>query len=254
MSAVLIAANTFREAIRDRLLAGVLAAGLALLVVTQVITPLALGEGGRLTVDLGLSGISMLGLFVVMLVGTSLVAKELERRTIYNLLARPLARPAYIVGKWLGLSAALWVVAALLGAGLAGVLALRGWNGSGLALLEGMYMAGLELGVVAAVAVMFSALSTPVLSALYTLGFYCVGEWSYDLRAFAAQFPQPLGSLVRTISAVVPNLPVFNMRSLAAAGEPTSVQHLLIATGYAVLVSGCVLALASAAFESRDFK
>jgi pimeloyl-ACP methyl ester carboxylesterase len=126
MSARLIARNTFREATRDRMLAGVVVAGLVLLVATQILSPLALGEGRRLTVDLGLSGISLLGLLIVLLVGTSLVAKEVERRTIYNLLSRPIRRSSYLLGKWIGLSATLWAVAALLGVALWGLLCLRG--------------------------------------------------------------------------------------------------------------------------------
>jgi ABC-type transport system involved in multi-copper enzyme maturation permease subunit len=254
MSAGLIARNTFREATRDRMLAGVVVAGLVLLGITQVMSPLALGEGRRLTVDLGLSGISVLGLLIVLLVGTSLVAKEVERRTIYNLLSRPIARPAYLVGKWAGLSATLWVVAIVLGSALWVVLWVRGFGSNGPAVAQAVYLACLELTVITSLAVMFSALSTPVLSALYTLGFYVVGQWSYDLRAFAERFPRALGSVLEVLANLVPNLPLFNMRSLAANGDPTSAFHLAIATAYAVVYSGCVLALAAAAFESRDFK
>jgi hypothetical protein len=254
MIVALVAHNTFREATRDRVLAGVTAAGVALLAVCQVASPLALGEGTRLTVDLGLSGISMLGLLIVLLVGTSLVAKEIERRTIYNLLSRPIARPAYLVGKWAGLTAALWVVAAALGLALGVVLALRGAPGHGWAVAQATYLAGLELAVVTAVAVLFSALSTPVLSALYTLGVFVAGQWSYDLRQLATQAPEPLGLLLRVAADLLPNLPVFNMRTLAAAGEPTTLLHLAFATAYAALYAGCALALATAAFESRDFK
>ena len=254
MIPLLIAHNTFREATRDRVVAGIVVAGLALLALTQVASPLALGEGGRLTVDLGLSGISILGLLVILLTGTSMVAKEVERRTIYNLLSRPITRPAYLVGKWAGLSAALWTVALLLGFALWGLLATRGMAGHGPAVLEGVYLAGLELTVVTALAVMFSALSTPVLSALYTLGFYVVGQWSYDLRLLAGKFPKGLGALLGTVANVVPNLPLFNMRTLAAGGHPTTPLHLVLATGYAAVYVACVLCLASAAFESKDFK
>ena len=101
---------------------------------------------------------------------------------------------------------------------------------------------------------MCSALSTPVLSALYTLGFYCVGQWSYDLRAFAATAPGGLGRMLTAAADLAPNLPLFNMRTLAAAGHTTSAFHLGLAALYAALYCGCVLALAAAAFESRDFK
>jgi ABC-type transport system involved in multi-copper enzyme maturation permease subunit len=254
MIAALIARNTYREATRDRLMAGMLAAGIVLLAVTQLATPLALGEGVRLTVDLGLSGISLIGLFAVLLVGTSLVAKELERRTIYNLLSRPISRSSYLVGKWAGLSAALWTVAVLLGLALWCTLSLRGVHGRTPAVFEATYMAGLELTVVSAIAVLFSSLSTPVLSALYTLGLYLVGQWSYDLRELSARYPAPLSGMMHLIADLAPNLPLFNMRSLAATGATTSFAHLGIATVYALLYSACVLCLATAAFESRDFK
>jgi hypothetical protein len=124
----------------------------------------------------------------------------------------------------------------------------------GVAILQAVYLAGLELSVVAALAVMFSALSTPVLSALYTMGCFCAGQWSYDLRAFATQFPAGLTVPVEILANIVPNLPLFNMRSLAAAGLTTTPHHLAIATLYALVYVGCVLALAAVAFRSRDFK
>ncbi len=254
MIPLLVARNTFREATRDRMVAGVTLAGLGALACTQLVSPLALGEGRRLTVDLGLSAISMLGLLVVLLAGTSLVAKEVERRTIYNLLSRPIARSAYLVGKWAGLTAALWAVCAVLGLALWALVALRGLHGQAPVLAQAVYLAGLELAVVTALAVMFSALSTPALSALYTLGFFLVGSWSYDLRLFAARAQGPLGTLLSAIANLVPNLPLFNMRTLAAAGQATTPLHLALATAYAAVYVTCVLCLATAAFESRDFK
>ena len=254
MNTLLIARNTFREAARDRVLAGVLAAGLVLLAATQVLGLLALGEGRRLTVDLGLSGVSILGLMVVLLVGTSLVAKELERRTIFNLLSRPIARSSYLVGKWLGLSSALWVLAGFMSLALCLVLATHGAGSFAPGVAEAAYLTGLELMVVTALAVLFSALSTPVLSALYTLGFYLVGQWSYDLRSFGEHLPTVAGRLVGMIADLAPNLPLFNARAIAAGGHLTSLHHLGFATLYALLYAGCVLSLATAAFESRDFK
>jgi ABC-type multidrug transport system permease subunit len=254
MIAALVARNTFREATRDRVIAGVFCAGLALLLATQVLSPLAMGEGERLTIDLGLSGISLLGVLVTLLAGGSLVAKEIERRTINNLLSRPIARPHYLIGKWIGLTAALWVVTAGLGTVLWGLLQVRGFAPNALSLLQSIYLSSLELALVAALAVMFSALSTPVLSALYTLGAWMVGQWSDDLRTYAEKFPGALGAGLNVTANLVPNLPLFNMRTLAANGEATSLLHLGLATLYALAYCGCVLSLAAAAFESRDFK
>ena len=254
MTALVIARNTFREAIRDRVLAGVAGAGLVLLALTQLAGTLALGEGLRLTVDLGLSGISLLGLLVVLLVGTSLVAKEIERRTVYGLLSRPIPRHVYLLGKWLGLAAALWVLAAGLGAALWALVALKGHAGYAASLVEAVGLAGLELTVVTSIAVLFSALSTPVLSALYTLGLTLAGQWCDDLRRFAQHFPGVLRGTMEFVANLMPNLTLFNMRSLAASGTTTSALHLALALAYAAVYCGCMLALASAAFETRDFK
>jgi Cu-processing system permease protein len=254
MTALLIARNTFREASRDRLLLGALGAGAVLLAVSQLLAPLALGEGIRLTVDLGLSGISLIGLMLVLLVGTSLVSKEIDRRTIFNLLSRPLSRHTYLVGKWAGLTATLWVLAATMGAALAVLLAARGHAEYVPGIVQATYLAALELAVITSCAVLFSAVSTPVLSALYTTGVYVVGQWSYDLREFAAQFPPQLAWVCRLAANVVPNLPMFNARTLAASAETTSIGHLGLATIYAAVYCACALSLATAAFETRDFK
>jgi ABC-type transport system involved in multi-copper enzyme maturation permease subunit len=225
-----------------------------LLALTRVAAPLAMGEDLRLTVDIGLSSISWLGLLVILTLGAALVNKEIDRRTIFNLLSRPLPRPLYLVGKWLGLTAALGVVALLLGSALGIVLATAGRASYGLAIAQAVYLAGLELAVITSLAVMFSALSTPVLSALYTLGFFLAGQWCDDLRQLATKVPAGGREMLETLANLLPNLSLFNMRSLAAGGDATSALHLLLATAYAALYCGCVLALAAAAFESRDFK
>ena len=254
MSALLVAQNTFREVLRDRVLAGIVAGGLVLLALTRVASPLAMGEGLRLTVDIGLSSVSWLGLLVVLTVGTALVSKEIDRRTIFNLLSRPLPRPLYLLGKWLGLSASLAVVAASLGAALWVMLALTGHAAYAGSVAQAVFLATLELAVVNSLAVMFSALSTPVLSALYTLGFFLAGQWCDDLRQLASHSPAGVRELLGGAANMLPNLPLFNMRALAASGELTTWTHLGIATVYAALYCACVLALAAAAFESRDFK
>ncbi len=254
MIVFVVARNTFREAIRDRVLAGALCAGGALLAATQLLSPLALGEGQRLTVDLGLSGISLLGLMIIVLVGASLVGKEIEKRTVFNLLSRPIARHDYLIGKWVGLSATLWVMAVILGVALCVMMAVRGLGWHAPAIMEAVYLAGLELSVVTAVAVLFSAISTPVLSALFTVALYMLGQWSYDLREFAGKFPPALAGACGAAANMVPNLPLFNMRTLAAAGHTTTLVHVGVATVYAAIYCACALCLAAAAFERRELK
>ena len=254
MIAYLIARNTFREAARDRMLLAGLGAGAALLAATQLLSPLALGEGLRLTVDLGLSGITFIGLTLVVLVGTSLVAKEIDKRTIYNLLSRPVSRQAYVIGKWAGLAATLWILAVAMGLALMLLLVVRGHPEQIPSVAEAVYLAGLELNIVTAIAVLFSAVSTPILSALYTIGLFLVGQWSYDLRAFASKFPPAVAAGCSFTANLVPNLPLFNARTLAASGLTVPSSHLGIATAYAAVYCACVICLATAALETRDFK
>ena len=254
MIALLIAHNTFREAVRDRVLAGIVVGGLLLIALTRLASPLAMGEDLRLTVDLSLSAITGLGMLVILTVGSSLVAKEIDRRTIFNLLSRPLPRPVYLLGKWTGLTGALFAVAGVLGLALTLLLAALGHGSFTPAIAEAVYLSCLELAVITSIAVMFSALSTPVLSALYTLGLFLAGQCCDDLRAFAVHTQGSLKTLLETVANLLPNLPLFNMRTLAAGGDVTSAAHLGLATLYAALYCGCVLMLGAAAFESRDFK
>src|SRR5262249_12063645 len=122
MIIAVLAQNTFREVVRDKVLLGTVAFGFALMLLTRLLSPLVLGEDVRLTVDLGLSSVTGFARLIGVMVGASVVGKEIDRRTIYNLLSRPVARPLYLVGKWIGLCAALWVVALMLGAGLQVIL------------------------------------------------------------------------------------------------------------------------------------
>lgn len=254
MNLLLIAHNTFRETVRDRILFGIVVCGLVVLGLTRVAAPLAMGEDVRLTVDLGLSAITWLGMLIVLMVGASLVAKEIDRKIIFNLLSRPLPRPVYLAGKWTGLTGTLVTFALILGTVLAVEVSLLGHAAMLPSLAQALYLICLELAVVTSIAVMFSALSTPVLSALYTLGLFLAGQWCDDLRAFALQAPGGLRTLLEVAANLLPNLSLFNMRTLAAAGELTTATHLGLATGYAALYCGCVLLLGAAAFESRDFK
>jgi len=255
MSAILtVARGTFREALRDRVLFLVVGFGLGLLVLGRLLSPLALGEGSRVTLDLGLSILGLIGVVIVALVGTSLVHKEIERRTIHVVLSRPLSRSAYLVGKWVGLTATMG--AAVGGMGVL-LLLLGIWMRGPVVIgpiAQAVLLLALADGILAALAVLFSSLSTPVLSILYTLGLYVTGYWTSDLRDFAKAMPGPVGALVHGASYIIPNLDVFNLRSQVAHTEVASTSHIVIAIGYAACYAAAVLALAVVAFERRELK
>jgi ABC-type transport system involved in multi-copper enzyme maturation permease subunit len=255
MSAIVaVARGTFREAVRDRVLFLVVGFAVIALGLSRALAPIALGEGERITIDLGLSTLGLLGIAIVVLVGTSLVHKEIERRTIHVVLSRPLSRPAYLVGKWAGLSLTMAVAVAAMGAILVGVGALlRGPTIVG-PIVQAVLLVALANTVLAALATLFSSLSTPVLSVAYTLGIYAAGWWTNDLRTFAGQMPAALGDLVRAASYVLPNLELFNLRAQVAHGEGAGTLQLALAVGYAAAYVTAVLALAVVAFERRELK
>jgi Cu-processing system permease protein len=255
MSAILaVARSTFREAVRDRVLFLVVGFGAITLAVSRLLAPIALGEAPRITVDLGLSALGLIGIAIVVLVGTQLVHKEIERRTIHVVLSRPLSRTQYLVGKWAGLSLTMAVAVAVMTLLLVAIGAwMRGPQIIG-PIAQAAFMIACANAVLAALAVLFSSLSTPILSIVYTMGLYATGYWTNDLRNFAKQLPGLAGEAVSAASYVIPNLELFNLRSQVAHGEGATVLHLALAIGYAAAYVTAVLALAVVAFERRELK
>jgi ABC-type transport system involved in multi-copper enzyme maturation permease subunit len=249
-----VARSTFREAVRDRVMFLVVGFGAGILVLSRVLAPLAMGETGRVTVDLGLATLGLLGLIIVALVGTGLVHKELERRTIYIVLTRPVSRASYLVGKWLGLTTTMAVAVVAMGTILVAIaVPARGPAIIG-PLTQAIVLIVCANALLAALAVLFSSLSTPVLSTVYTLGLYATGYWTRDLRDFAHSMPAGLADMLRTISYLVPNLDLFNLRSDVAQGTVAGGMHMTLAIAYAAAYVTAVLALAVVAFERRELK
>ena len=249
-----IAANTFREAARDRLWLILVLFGLAMLLANQLITPLALGEGPRITVDLGLSALSFFGLLVTVVVGGALVHQEIDKRSICIVLARPVGRTSYLLGKWLGLCATLFGTGLLLGT----ALTIAAWQLRGpesvLPVAQAVYLTCLSFCTLCSLAILFSALSTPLLSSLYTIAMYVAGWWVLDLREMAERIGGLTGMGLSGASHILPNLEIFNARLAVAHMEPVLWVQLGVATFYAAAYSAAVLALGAIAFHAREFK
>jgi len=255
MSAVLaVARGTFREAVRDRVLFLVVGFGAVVLAMSRLLAPIALGEAPRIAVDLGLSALGLIGVAIVVLIGTQLVHKEIERRTIHVVLSRPVSRAQYLVGKWAGLSLTMAVAVAVMAVML---IAIGAWmRGPAIVgpIAQAAFLIACANAILAALAVLFSSLSTPLLSVVYTMGLYATGFWTNDLRNFARQMPGLVGDLVNGASYLLPNLDLFNLRAQVAHGEGAGVLHLGLAIGYAAAYVTAVLALAVIAFERRELK
>ena len=179
-----IALNTFREAIRDRILYLLLIFALALIGVSRLLSLLTVGNEEKIIKDVGLSAISLFGVLTAVFVGVSLVFKEIERRTVYTLLANPVRRWHFVSGKFLGLLLVLAMNVSLMTVALGGLLLLRGE--SPWALLPAIALILVELVVVTAFALLFSSVTNPILAALMTFAIYVMGHLTWSLQLLKA--------------------------------------------------------------------
>lgn len=248
-----IALNTFREAIRDRVLYLLLVFALILIVVSRLLSLLTVGDEAKIIKDLGLSAISVFGVLTAVFVGVSLVFKEIERRTVYTLLANPVRRWQFLVGKFVGLLAVLAMNVVLMSVALFLLLLLRGetpWE-----LVPAIVLILLELAIVTAFALLFSSLTNPILAAVWTFAVYVAGHLSWSLLLLHDKLPPGVGrQLCKIVYWIMPNLDRLNIKAevVHATPFPPSLVPfaLLYGAGYAVLV----LLLACVAFQNKDFR
>jgi len=228
---------------------------------------LTAGQDVKIIKDLGLAATAVFGLFIAIFIGIGLVSKEVERRSIYALLAKPISRPQFIVGKYAGLVLTLAVNVAVMTVALYAVVGyltylappeLRAaWDAPGVDphLLKAIVLIFVELMIVTAVALLFSTFSTPLLSAALTFGLYVVGHFNADLRNFDRIVEsRPAIWLARGVYHVVPDLSAFDVKTQVVHGLPVPAGYLLATIGYGVLYIAALLIVSVVIFSRRDFK
>jgi len=249
-----IAVNTFREAIRDRVLYSLIFFALLMIGSSALLGTLTIGEQVKVIKDLGLASISIFGLFIAIFVGIGLVYKEIERRTIYTIIAKPIQRYEFLVGKYLGLVLTLLVEVTVMALGFSIFVTLyEGFFDP--ALLKAILLTLFELMVVTAIAVLFSSFSTPALSGMFTLGCYVIGHLTEDLRNFGAASNNIAAErLTQFLYYLLPNLENFNVRGKVVHQIPVSGEYMAFAILYGLLYLSLLLLVATMIFQSRDFK
>lgn len=253
MSAIVaIALNTFREAIRDRILYLILSFALLLIAVSHFVSLLTVGSELKIVKDLGLSAISFFGLLTAVFVGVSLVFKEIERRTVYTLLAQPVRRWQFICGKYAGLSLVLGSSVLVTGAGLLLAVALKGESPFGL--LPAIFLGFVELELIGAFAVLFSSFTNPILAAVGTVATYVVGHLSWSFELLEKRIPgSGVKALCRGLHAVVPNLDRLNVKASAVHGVALPPGYFVAAVAYGFFYAAAIVILACLIFERREF-
>jgi Cu-processing system permease protein len=254
-----IARNTFREAVRNKILYSLLFFAVLIILSAAALGQLSLHEEIRTTRDVGLFGIDLFGVVIAIFVGVNLLYKELDLKTVYTILPKPLRRWEFVLGKWLGMLLTLAVQMAVMGAVLALTLAMQGASFD-VPMCKALWLLYVNVVVVTSVAVLFSAFSSPFLSGFFALGLFFVGRSVPDIRALAARSGGALQAILDGGAAVVPNLHLFypsgaiiGAEHVSVHGEFVGASYLTWTTAYGIGYSLVVLILAMLIFRKRDF-
>jgi ABC-type transport system involved in multi-copper enzyme maturation permease subunit len=252
-----IARNTFREAVRDRVLYNLVLFVLLLTGGAVFLGELSAAQEAKIIVDMGLSAMLLFGVFIAIFVGVGLVYKEIERRTIYAIFAKPVGRGEFLLGKYLGLCLTLAVNVAVMGAGvsLALIYVRGGWSPLVAQIWPAVALVYVELMILVAVALLFSSFSSPALSALLTFFVFVIGHFSADLKT--------LSSTVATGGArfafaalyyLLPNLSNYAYITAASHGETPTPANFIGAVLYGLAYIAVLLAASTLIFKRRNFK
>lgn len=248
-----LARHTLLDALRERAFRVLALFLVALLAIARLIEPLALGEGRRVTLDLGLGLMSLFGLLLVLMLGTRVVQKEIERKTILLLLARPIGRAEFIAGKFLG---SLGVV----GVGLAGMLAIFALvlvvsgHAFDLSLAVAGYYAFLELTIVCALGMLLTVFTSPLLAAFFLIGIYVGGHLAPSLLEMARLLPHAwTARVLEGLFLTVPRLDLYRYTLEVVHGVQPAPGEIAWATAYTAIYSTAALALALLVFRRREF-
>jgi ABC-type transport system involved in multi-copper enzyme maturation permease subunit len=262
-----IAVNVFRESVRDKVLYNLVLFAIMLMAISFLLGQLTAGQDIKIIKDLGLAAMSIFGLFIAVFIGIGLVSKEVERRSIYSILSKPIRRQEFILGKYLGLVLTLLVNIAIMTAAYYAVLGYMAWSAGGWfmpgweapavdpRLLKAVAMIFLQLAIVTALALLFSTFSSPMLAAALTFGLYIVGHFNADLKNFETVVTAPpVVWLARALYYVLPNLAPLDVKTQVVHALPVATTYLVWNTLYAMVYIAILLVGATMIFMRRDFK
>ena len=251
-----IAFNTYREAVRDRVLYNLIVFALLIVGSALLVGQISIEVERIVLINMGLTSISIFGMVIAIFIGISLVWKEIERRTIYTVLAHPVRRWEFLFGKFIGLFGTLAFNAALMAIGFFAALMYlsHGLSRADAYILVAIYFIVLQLMMMTALAMLFSTYSSPLLSSIFAFAVFAIGTFSDDLHNFAAVAPNPTKAMMTVMAYLVPNFSSLNVISQVAHGIPVQSGLILQNTVYAISYTAVALFCAAAIFENRNFK
>jgi len=258
MSAILaLAFVTLREALRQKLAVNLLLFAVLVMIGSVVVSELTFGDQYRIISDLALTSAQVFGTLIAVFLGGALVAGDVQRRVLYPILAKPVSRWQYLLGRYAGLVATLWLNLAVMALTTLVVLAFysgevtRGVAGPvplGLVLAAFGGLAA-QLAVAAAIALLFSSITNATLAAIFTLAVVVSGQFVREMLVFWRGLA-PL----RAVGLLLPNLAALDLKVALVYRDPIPGGLLGMALLQAALYVAVSLALASAIFSRRDLK
>src|SRR6202158_2684129 len=254
---LVVVVNTFREAVRDRVLYNLVFFALLMMAAAIGVGQISVGIEQTVIVSLGLSAISVIGLLISIFIGVALVSKEMDKRTLYALLAKPVRRWEFLLGKFAGLVLTLAVNTAAMALGLLLVMIYmkHSLERSDAVALVAVYFILLKLALIVALALLFSCFTTPLLAILFTVGLYIVGLYVQELRNLPVEVMSPaMSAFTKWLSYLLPNFENFNVMAMAAHGRAVPGALILQNTLYTVVYCTIVLTAAAVVFSRRDLK
>jgi ABC-type transport system involved in multi-copper enzyme maturation permease subunit len=253
MKVLSIVLNTFRENLRDKLLYNLLVFALLMIGSSLLLMRLTLGEFHRLLLDVGLGSINIFGVLIAIFVGIGLVNKEIEKKTIYTIVSKPVARYQFLIGKYLGLTLTLFVNTLIMAGGLLLVLFAQGVPIESI-LFKALGLIFMEFMVITAVALLCSTFTSATLSAIFTLATYVIGHLTADLKTFGEKMDEGMRAVVTGLYYILPNLERFNLKGNVIHHIEVSGTDLLLIVVYGVTYVAFLLMSASIIFQRRDFR
>jgi ABC-type transport system involved in multi-copper enzyme maturation permease subunit len=268
MKQIWLGANAvFRESVRDRVPYSIVVFAVLMIAASYLISQLTAGQDMKIIKDLGLAALSIFGLLIAVFIGVGLVTKEVEKRSVYGLLTKPMSRAEFLLGKYAGLVMTLAVNLAVMTIALyivlfySSMMAPQGlslsWEAPAVdpRMLVAIVLIFAELMLVTALALFFSTFTSPLWATLLTLGLWVAGHFNSDLRNFGNVVDSaPAIWVARVVYYVIPNLAPFDVKGEVVHGVQIAARHVLYTLAYAAVYIGVLLTASVTIFGRRDFK
>ncbi|WP_300671812.1 ABC transporter permease subunit [Desulfoluna sp.] len=248
-----IALNTYRESVRDKIFYTFFAFSIIIIGLSFYLGRLSIGESRKILLDVSFGTMSVIGTLVSVFVGISLVYREIERKTIYNILSKPIGRGEVVIGKFLGLSTALVLMEIQMFAMMVVLMFLQG-HPININLFPAFFSILCEIELILAFAVIFSTMSSPILSGIFTIAFYIVGNISHSIYDLYRLSSESVGWVLQILYYVLPDFNKFNFRAHALYNIPIEVPHLFLSFCYVILYLTILLKFAIVVFEKKDLE